>query len=132
MPISLQSRRLGSTGLSLPPFRFGSAILGGLYDHVSGDAANRTIDAAWSGGVCYFDTATYYERGLAEHRLGSYLIDKPREEFVPTTKIGRCFRRPGDSRSLDRVPWDGGLNMEFVWDYSYDGVMRSYEQSNYA
>jgi D-threo-aldose 1-dehydrogenase len=129
MAISLQPRRLGSTGLSLPPFGFGSAILGGLYDHVSGDAAELTIDAAWSGGVRYFDTAPYYGRGLAEHRLGSYLIDKPRDEFVLTTKIGRCFRRPPDPRSLDRAPWGGGLRMEFVWDYSYDGVMRSYEQS---
>ena len=129
MAISSQSRRVGSTGLSLPPFGFGSAHLGGLYERVSGDVAKLTLDAAWNGGVRYFDTAPFYGRGLAEHRVGSCLIDKPRHEFVLTTKIGRYFRRPGDPRSFDRAPWGGGLNMEIVWDYSYDGVMRSYEQS---
>jgi D-threo-aldose 1-dehydrogenase len=129
MAISVQSRRVGSTSLSLPSFGFGSAHLGGLYDRVSGDMAKLTLDAAWAGGVRYFDTAPWYGRGLAEHRLGSCLIDKPRDEFVLTTKIGRYFRRPGDPRSYDRAPWGGGLSMEIVWDYSYDGVMRSYEQS---
>ena len=129
MAISLPSRRVGSTDLRLPPLGFGSAHLGGLYNRVSGDVAKLTLDAAWSGGVRYFDTAPWYGRGLAEHRVGSCLIDKPRNEFVLSTKIGRYFRRPGDPRSFDRDPWGGGLNMEIVWDYSYDGVMRSYEQS---
>jgi D-threo-aldose 1-dehydrogenase len=129
MTISKQARRLGSSGLSLPSFGFGTAHLGGLYERVSGEVAQLTLDAAWNGGVRYFDTAPYYGRGLAEHRLGSFLIDKPRGEFVLTTKIGRYFRRPDDPRSFDRAPWGGGLNMEIVWDYSYDGVMRSYEQS---
>jgi D-threo-aldose 1-dehydrogenase len=129
MAISSQSHRVGSTDLSLPPFGFGSAHLGGLYGRVSGEVAKLTLDAAWNGGVRYFDTSPFYGRGLAEHRLGSCLLDKPRDEFVLTTKIGRYFRRPGNPRSFDRAPWGGGLNMELVWDYSYDGVMRSYEQS---
>ena len=124
-----ESRRVGSTSLSVPGLGFGCAHLGGLYERVSGDMATRTLDAAWSGGVRYFDTAPWYGRGLAEHRLGGFLIDKPRDQFVVTTKIGRYFRRPGDPRSFDRAPWGGGLNMDLVWDYSSDGVMRSYEQS---
>jgi len=129
MPISLRSRQLVAPGLWLPPFGFGSAYLGGLYERGSGDMAKLTLDAAWSGGVRYFDTSPYYGHGLAEHRLGSCLIDKPRGEFVLTTKVGRYCRRPSDPRSFDRAPWLEGLNMEVVWDYSYDGVMRSYEQS---
>ena len=129
MTISKQARPLGGSSLSLPPFGFGTAHLGALYERVSGDVAQLTLDAAWNGGVRFFDTAPWYGRGLAEHRLGSLLIDKPRGEYVLTTKIGRYFRRPGDPRSFDRAPWGGGLNMEVVWDYSYDGVMRSYEQS---
>jgi D-threo-aldose 1-dehydrogenase len=129
MAISLQSRRVGSTGLSVPSFGFGSAHFGGLYNRVSGDVARLTLDAAWNGGVRFFDTAPWYGRGLAEHRVGDFLIDKPRDEFVLTTKIGRYFRRPKDPKSFDRAPWGEGLNMELVWDYSYDGVMRSYEQS---
>jgi D-threo-aldose 1-dehydrogenase len=129
MTDSVRARRVGSTSLSLPPLGFGSAHLGGLYNRVSGDLARQTLDAAWDGGVRYFDTAPWYGRGLAEHRVGSYLIDKPRDEFVLTTKIGRYFQRPKNPRSFDPAPWGGGLKMERVWDCSYDGVMRSYEQS---
>ncbi len=94
-------------------------------------ARSRTPPSPRRGdqGVRFFDTAPYYGRGLSEHRVGSFLIDKPREEFILTTKVGRYFRRPGNPRSFDRTPWGGGLNMEIVWDYSYDGIMRSYEQS---
>lgn len=129
MSIATPTRRLGASDLSLPRFGFGTAHLGGLYERVSGEVAQLTLDAAWNAGVRYFDTAPWYGRGLAEHRLGSLLIDKPRAEYVLTTKIGRYFRRPAEPRSFDRTPWGGGLNMEVVWDYSYDGVMRSYEQS---
>lgn len=129
MAIPLRSRPVGSAGLLLPPLGLGTAHLGGLYERVSGDVAKLTLDAAWSGGVRYFDTSPYYGRGLAEHRLGSCLIDKPRDEFVLTTKVGRYCQRPSDPKSFERAPWGGGLNMEVVWDYSYDGLMRSYEQS---
>jgi D-threo-aldose 1-dehydrogenase len=129
MAISLQPRRVGSTALSVPPLGFGSAHLGGLYERVSGEVADLTLEAAWRGGVRFYDTSPWYGRGLAEHRLGSFLIDKPRDEFILSTKVGRYFRRPTDPVSFDRAPWGGGLNMDLVWDYSYDGVMRSYEQS---
>lgn len=123
------TRQVGGTSFSVPAFGFGAAHLGGMYHRVSGEVARDTLTAAWDQGVRFFDTAPYYGRGLSEHRVGSFLIDKPREEFILTTKVGRYFRRPGNPRSFDRTPWGGGLNMEIVWDYSYDGIMRSYEQS---
>ncbi len=130
MSIHLTDRhQVGSTGLRLPPIGFGAAHLGGLYNRISGETAHATLKAAWDGGIRYFDTAPYYGRGLSEHRLGDFLIDCPRDQFVITTKVGRYFRRPTDPASFDRTPWGGGLNMEIVWDYSYDGMMRSYEQS---
>jgi D-threo-aldose 1-dehydrogenase len=130
MSIKLTDRhRVGSTALELPPMGFGAAHLGGMYHRVSGETAHATLKAAWDGGVRYFDSAPFYGRGLSEHRVGDFLIDRPRAEFTLTTKVGRYFRRPADPRTFDRTPWGGGLNMEIVWDYSYDGVMRSYEQS---
>lgn len=130
MSIKLSDRRrIGRTELSVPAFGFGAAHLGGMYHRVSGELAHATLQAAWDTGVRFFDTAPYYGRGLSEHRVGSFLIDRPREEFVLTTKVGRYFRRPANPGSFDRAPWGGGLNMEIVWDYSYDGIMRSYEQS---
>src|SRR5580698_1521738 len=62
--VSSQSRRVGTTRLSLPPLGFGTAHLGGLYERVSGDVAQLTLEAAWSGGVRYYDTSPYYGRGL--------------------------------------------------------------------
>jgi D-threo-aldose 1-dehydrogenase len=123
-------RRAGKTSLELPPFGFGSAHFGGMYNRVSGELAHATMKAAWDGGVRFYDSAPWYGRGLSEHRVGDFLIDCPRDEFVVTTKIGRYFKRPADPRTFDKSPWSaGGLSMEVVWDYSYDGVMRAYEQS---
>jgi D-threo-aldose 1-dehydrogenase len=130
MTLSLSDRRqVGTTTLTVPPFGFGAAHLGGMFGRVPGETAFQTLEAAWEGGVRYFDTAPYYGRGLSEHRVGNFLIDKPRDEFILTTKVGRYFRRPNDPNSFERAPWGGGLNMEIVWDYSYDGIMRAYEQS---
>ena len=124
-----ERRRVGHTDFEVPPFGFGAAHLGGMYNRVPGELAHATLQAAWDSGIRYYDTAPYYGRGLSEHRVGDFLIDRPRQEFVLTTKVGRFFRRPADPASFDRTPWGGGLNMEIVWDYSYDGIMRSYEQS---
>lgn len=130
MSVKLSDRRqVGATSLNLPPLGFGSAHLGGMYNRVSGETAHATLKAAWDGGIRFYDSAPFYGRGLSEHRVGDFLIDQPRDQFVVTTKIGRYFKRPADPRNFDRAPWGGGLNMEIVWDYSYDGVMRAYEQS---
>ena len=77
----------------------------------------------------YYDTAPWYGRGLSEHRLGGFLRTKPRDQFLITTKVGRQLARPKDPSAFDRSPWVGGLNFEVVWDYSYDGIMRSYAQA---
>ncbi len=130
MPFDIFERRqVGTTGLKMPLLGFGVAHLGGMYNRVSAELANATLQAAWDGGIRYFDTAPFYGRGLSEHRLGSFLIDKPRHEYVVTTKVGRVFFRPADPARFDKTPWVDGLNFDFRYDYTYDGVMRSYEQS---
>ena len=130
MPNRLTDRnQVGKTSLSIPSFGLGTAHFGGMYHRVSGEAAHETMQAAWDAGVRLYDSAPWYGRGLSELRTGDFLIDRPRDEFVLTTKIGRYFKRPADPATFDRAPWGGGLNFEVVWDYSYDGVMRAYEQS---
>lgn len=124
-----RSRTLGRTDLRLPSFGLGAAHFGGQRQHVDGDIARATMQVAWDGGVRFFDTAPWYGRGLSEHRVGDFLIDHPREDFVLTTKVGRVFRRPIDPAQMDMSRWLGGLRFEFDFDYSHDGVMRSYEQS---
>src|SRR5690606_32597017 len=83
----------------------------------------------WEAGVRHYDTAPFYGRGLSEHRIGGFLRTKPRRDFTVSTKAGRVFRRPVDPVSFDRSPRVGGLRFDFDFDYSYDGFMRSYEQS---
>lgn len=125
----LPSRRLGQTGLTLPVIGFGAAHLGELYGKVSEDDSRATLAAAWEHGIRYYDTAPWYGRGLSEHRLGGFLRTLPRDQFAVTTKVGRTLHRPADPATFDRAPWTGGLNFEVRFDYSRDGVMRSYEQA---
>lgn len=125
----LPVRRVGATDLSLPILGFGAAHLGELYARVPEDEARATLDAAWDAGIRYYDTAPWYGRGLSEHRLGGFLRTQPRDAFQVTTKVGRTLHRPADPASFDRAPWTGGLNFEVRFDYSRDGVLRSYEQA---
>ncbi len=130
MTITLSTRRqVGGTALSLPVFGFGSAHLGELYRTVDEADSRATLDAAWDAGVRFYDTAPWYGRGLSEHRVGGILRTKPRDKFQITTKVGRTLHRPADPRNFDREPWIGGLNFEVNFDYSRDGILRSYEQA---
>ena len=122
-------RRLGKTALQLPVMGFGAAHLGELYARVPEADAQATLNAAWDAGIRYFDTAPWYGRGLSEHRLGGFLRTKPRGGFQITTKAGRTLHRPADPSNFDRTPWVGGLNFDVRFDYTYDGIMRSYEQA---
>jgi D-threo-aldose 1-dehydrogenase len=122
-------RPVGKTSLELPVFGFGAAHFGELYALVPEVQSHATLDAAWAAGIRYFDTAPWYGRGLSEHRVGAFLRTKPRGEFLITTKVGRTLQRPLDLANFDRAPWVGGLNFEVSFDYSYDGIMRSYEQA---
>ena len=103
----------------------GTAPLGGLYDAVDEQAAHATVERAWSLGVRTFDTAPYYGSGLAERRLGAALRGRPRSEFTVSTKVGRLLR-PGDSRASG---WHGAPPLEAYFDFSYDGALRSFEES---
>jgi D-threo-aldose 1-dehydrogenase len=122
-------RQVGATRFDVPVFGLGTAHLGELFAPVAEPDSRATLDAAWDGGVRFYDTAPWYGRGLSEHRLGGFLRTKKRDAFVVTTKVGRTLHRPKDPRTFDRSPWKGGLNFEVNFDYSYDGIMRSYEQA---
>jgi D-threo-aldose 1-dehydrogenase len=124
-----QPRPVGRTGLSVTAFGFGGAHLGELYARVPEAAAQATIAAAWDAGVRYFDTSPWYGHGLSEHRLGHRLRQEPRDAFALSTKVGRVYDRPRGAPVVDTSPWAGGLPFVLRFDYGYDGVMRSYEQS---
>ncbi|KAF1711574.1 aldo/keto reductase [Pseudoxanthomonas sacheonensis] len=123
----IAERRLGATGIRLPVLGFGAAPIGNLYTEVTNDEAMRAIGAALEKGIRYFDTAPYYGYGLSESRLGQGLKGVPRETVRISTKVGRriyedASRKPGQEGFAV-----AGYKAEF--DYSRDGVMRSFESS---
>ena len=120
-------RRLGKSGVELPLFGFGGAPLGELFVKVSEADAEATLQAAWDQGIRYFDTAPWYGRGQSEHRFGRFLYRQPRAEFVLSTKVGRVLKAPRNPAQFDLGFWSGGLHFDHVFDYSYDGIMRAYE-----
>jgi D-threo-aldose 1-dehydrogenase len=118
---------VGRSALSVTRLGLGTAPLGGLFEAVSDEEAHRVVQAAWDAGIRFFDTAPLYGSGLAEQRLGAVLRDKPRDEFVLATKVGRLLRAdapPEPGQAFVGVP---PLNP--VFDFSYDGVMRSFDES---
>ena len=124
----LKTRKLGRTNVMVTELGLGTAPLGELFERVSDDEAARLIEAAWDGGVRYFDTSPWYGRGLAEHTLGRALYRRPRADFAISTKVGRVLRRPFGPNAI-KDQWLGGLEFQTVFDYGYDGVMRSFEDS---
>src|SRR5918994_4327024 len=109
------------------PLGFGGAPLGNMFDVVPDDVAEAALAAAWETGVRHFDTAPHYGNGLSEHRFGNVLRRYPREEFVLSTKVGRIMR--ADSSRPKNPPFVNGLPFRGEYDYSYDGTMRSLEDS---
>ena len=125
-----ETRKLGKSGVALTQLGLGGAPLGELFVRVDEATAAATLQAAWDAGVRYYDTAPYYGRGLSEIRFGRFLDAKPRSDFVLSSKVGRWFFPPARPEEFQTGPvWAGGLRFEHVHDYSYDGIMRSYEQS---
>jgi D-threo-aldose 1-dehydrogenase len=135
-----ERRRVGRTSLNVTRLGFGGAPIGGLFSAVSDADAVATVRHAWDLGIRYFDTAPLYGYGASERRIGAALAGMPRDEFAISTKVGRLIR-PSDAfaedADVDRQELDGRENAFYVgtgtvrpvFDYSYDGVMRSLEES---
>jgi D-threo-aldose 1-dehydrogenase len=121
-------RKIGQTDLSVTEYSFGTAPLGGMYRACPRETAMETLEAAWTAGLRFIDTAPWYGFGLAERRVGDFLRDKPKGSYVLSTKVGRLQRPVAD----DKVPSYGfvdPLPFETDYDYSYDGIMRSVDFS---
>ncbi|MFF0952828.1 aldo/keto reductase [Rhizobium leguminosarum] len=123
-----EQRRLGRTSLSATTLGLGTTAIGGLYTATSEKSAEETMQTAWDLGVRFFDTAPQYGNGMAEQRLGAFLQKKPRNSYVLCTKVGRLLRLPENPQGEDAY-YKGTPPERPVFDFSYDGVMRSVEDS---
>jgi len=122
------SRTLAATGLRLSTLGMGAAALAGLYDAVDEQTAAATLQTAWDAGLRFIDTAPFYGYTRSEARVGAFLSGRPRDSYVLSTKVGRLMVaedsvRPGTDGWADPLPFRP------VFDYSHDGVTRSFEAS---
>jgi len=108
---------------------FGSAPLGNLFRPWSEAEAQAVLQAQWDAGIRYIDTAPLYGLGLSETRINHFLRGKPRQDYVISTKVGRLLQvcKPEERTGIGKF-FDTPCRRE-VYDYSYDGVMRSLEAS---
>lgn len=121
---SRAGRTLGFTTLG-----FGAAPLANLFRAVSDNDADAVLAAAWAGGVRYFDTAPLYGFGLSETRLNRFLRDKPREDYLISTKVGRLLSAVPPGTGDGRDKWIDVPSRKERFDYSHDGILRSLEAS---
>ncbi len=108
---------------------FGTAPLGNLYRAISNEQALQTMQQAWALGIRYYDTAPLYGFGLAETRLGAFLREMPRDEYLLSTKVGRVLQRSAPEQRDGIGKFFDVPSRQMGYDYSYDGVMRSLDFS---
>lgn len=116
---TLPLRRVGQTALEVSELGFGTVALGILSEddaHLGAGAIRQAL----ARGLTLIDTAPYYGNGLAERRLGQVLRDVPRDQYRLVSKVGRLVMAEDEGKPGAWQP---------PFDYSYDGVMRSFETS---
>lgn len=114
--------------LSASPMGFTGAALGNLYQDVSDEDAQATLQSAYANGIRVFHCAPKFGFGLSESRLGQAIIGFDRDEVVLSTEVGHLLTDAESQPSPDgNAPADHIRKIKF--DYTYDGVMASYEQS---
>lgn len=148
---------IGRTGLMVSRLGLGGAPLAGLYTGVTEEQAARVVNAYLDHGPGFIDTAPLYGSGVSETRLGAALSERVRvrsgdardgnarvgdgreglasgarngngrNAFVLATKVGRLLV---SDPSRDQDVWSDDLPpIGPVFDYSYDGTLRSLDES---
>ena len=126
--MTLPTKPLGKTSVQVSTLGFGCAPIGGLLDVVDTTAAQGALDTAWDGGVRFYDTAPFYGFGASERRTGDALRNHPRDSYVVSTKAGRLLDPDPDPPGA-QYGWVRPLPFRPRFDYSYDGIRRSFEDS---
>ena len=125
---AIPTRPLGRRGPAVTVLGFGGAPLGDLYAPLDDATAIDTVVAALDAGIRLVDTSPLYGRGLSEHRIGTALRRRGGLPVVLSTKVGRVLD-PAPRGVTRSEGYAGGLPHEARFDYSYDGALRSLDQS---
>jgi len=131
---TIKTRQVGNTALKVSELGLGGAAFGNLYQEISSAETNSIIHYLLDNGINYLDSAPYYGFGLSEKRIGKALgkqaMANTNKAMVLSTKVGRvlepisgyAFQGPRDC-FFSHEPYQA------TFDYSYDGIMRSFESS---
>jgi D-threo-aldose 1-dehydrogenase len=122
-----EKRPLGRSSLAVTVLGLGCATLGGHRVPVTRAEAESIVRTAWARGVRYVDSAPFYGYGQAERCVGDALREMPRDEWVLSTKAGRLLRARTQTPAAE--PYRHPLPFNTAYDYTYDGVMRAFEDS---
>ncbi|WP_268223988.1 aldo/keto reductase [Sinomicrobium oceani] len=110
-------------------FGLGGVAAGNGFNENTNEQITATMCAAWDNGVRYFDTSPWYGLGLSERRMGHFLFEKKREDYILSTKVGRILEPDAGFTPNPDLLWKGKLNFKHRYDYSASGVRRSVEES---
>lgn len=124
----IEKRPIGATGLEISKVGFGGAPIGDPRRTPTAAEAAAMMQTAWDAGIRYYDTAPFYGSGLSERRIGDFLRDKPRNDYVLSSKVGRLLV-PDRDWAMKRYETAVSPPFRPVFDFTYDGVMRSFEHS---
>ncbi|HEX2583673.1 MAG TPA: aldo/keto reductase [Steroidobacteraceae bacterium] len=121
-------RQIGHTGLAVSEIGLGTGPLGNLYEPMRDEIARFLIDTAAKTGINYIDTAPFYGFGLSERRVGDGL--RGRANMIISSKVGRLLVADPLVKNDDmRMGFRSAMPFKPVFDYSYDGILRSHEAS---
>lgn len=123
-----EKARIGDTELEVTRLGLGTGALGGLYEDVPEEAAINTVRRAFDLGMRFFDTAPLYGHSKSELFLGRALTHINRDSYVLATKVGRLLV-PEDPKKVESIWFKNIPPLNPVFDFSYDAVMRSIEES---
>jgi len=123
---NFQKRQLGKTSLQLSEFGLGCAAMAGNHRPVANRDIHDALKSGLAAGIEFVDTAPFYGFGRSEHFVGAAIRDK--DNIVLSTKAGRLLKKEPIPADL-AADWPGSFPFNPVYDYTYDGVMRSYEDS---
>ncbi|MBP5889306.1 aldo/keto reductase [Streptomyces scabiei] len=126
---TIGSRKITNTSVELTELGFGASVIGNLYRVTPVEDASAAIETAWDAGIRYFDTAPHYGLGLSELRLGAALRERPRAEYVVSSKVGRLLVPNEAPRGMDSEGFVVRDDLRRQWDFSRDGVLRSIEET---
>ncbi len=130
MKHNFEKRQIGNTKLQVSTLGFGAASMGNLYQAVANSEAQATLTAAINAGINLFDTAPRYGLGLSERRVGDALRDLPAADYVLSTKVGRILTADRQANTSElRYGFATPMPFDAHYDYTYDGIMRSFEDS---